>query len=150
MDAFDQVAREFGVAIVEDAAQAIGAEVERARRGLARSNGCLQFLSHQESERATGDAGIVTTTRPEMAEHMRRLRNHGSPRCLGQRVVLSLAGAARPRARDGPVLHLALMDADQQLGDDPASSRLSEPFDLLDGLAAPPSGPSGSKRRKNM
>ena len=29
---------------------------------------------------AYGDAGIVTTTRPEMAEHMRRLRNHGSPR----------------------------------------------------------------------
>src|SRR5208282_1838875 len=26
-----------------------------------------------------GDAGIVTTTSPDMAEHMRRLRNHGSP-----------------------------------------------------------------------
>ena len=29
---------------------------------------------------AYGDAGIVTTTHPEMAAHMRRLRNHGSPR----------------------------------------------------------------------
>ena len=29
---------------------------------------------------AYGDAGIVTTTYPQMAEHMRRLRNHGSPR----------------------------------------------------------------------
>jgi dTDP-4-amino-4,6-dideoxygalactose transaminase len=29
---------------------------------------------------AYGDAGIVTTNRPEMAEQMRRLRNHGSPK----------------------------------------------------------------------
>jgi dTDP-4-amino-4,6-dideoxygalactose transaminase len=29
---------------------------------------------------AYGDAGLVTTNNPEMAAHMRRLRNHGSPR----------------------------------------------------------------------
>ena len=29
---------------------------------------------------AYGDAGSVTTNSPEMAAHMRRLRNHGSPR----------------------------------------------------------------------
>src|ERR1022692_821978 len=29
---------------------------------------------------AYGDAGLVTTNNAEMAAHMRRLRNHGSPR----------------------------------------------------------------------
>jgi dTDP-4-amino-4,6-dideoxygalactose transaminase len=64
---------------VEDAAQAIGAEW--SGRGAA-SLGVTAAFSFYPTKNlsAYGDAGIVTTTRPEMAEHMRRLRNHGSPR----------------------------------------------------------------------
>ena len=79
MDAFDPVAREFGVAIVEDAAQAIGAEWSGRGAGSLGVTAAFSFYPTKNLS-AYGDAGIVTTTRPEMAEHMRRLRNHGSPR----------------------------------------------------------------------
>jgi dTDP-4-amino-4,6-dideoxygalactose transaminase len=79
MDAFDRIAREFGVAIVEDAAQAIGAEWNGRGAGSFGVTSAFSFYPTKNLS-AYGDAGIVTTTRPEMAEHMRQLRNHGSPR----------------------------------------------------------------------
>ncbi len=79
MDAFDQIAQEFGVAIVEDAAQAIGAEWSGRGAGSLGVTAAFSFYPTKNLS-AYGDAGIVTTTRPEMADHMRRLRNHGSPR----------------------------------------------------------------------
>jgi dTDP-4-amino-4,6-dideoxygalactose transaminase len=79
MDAFDRIAHEFEVAIVEDAAQAIGAEWRGRGAGSLGVTAAFSFYPTKNLS-AYGDAGIVTTTRPEMAEHMRQLRNHGSPR----------------------------------------------------------------------
>ncbi len=83
MDAFDRIvhedAQEFEVAIVEDAAQAIGAEWNGRGAGSFGITAAFSFYPTKNLS-AYGDAGIVTTNRPEMAEHMRRLRNHGSPR----------------------------------------------------------------------
>jgi dTDP-4-amino-4,6-dideoxygalactose transaminase len=79
MDAFDRIAREFGVAIVEDAAQAIGAEWSGRGAGAFGVTSAFSFYPTKNLS-AYGDAGIVTTTHPEVAEHMRQLRNHGSPR----------------------------------------------------------------------
>jgi dTDP-4-amino-4,6-dideoxygalactose transaminase len=79
MDAFDRIAQEFGVAIVEDAAQAIGAEWSGRSAGSLGVTAAFSFYPTKNLS-ACGDAGIVTTSRPEMAEHMRQLRNHGSPR----------------------------------------------------------------------
>ena len=79
MDAFARLAQEFDVAIVEDAAQAIGAEWNHRPAGSLGVAAAFSFYPTKNLS-AYGDAGIVTTTRPEMAEHMRRLRNHGSPR----------------------------------------------------------------------
>ena len=78
MDALRQLADEFQVAIVEDAAQAIGARWRDARAG---SIGALATFSFYPSKNlsAYGDAGLVTTNHAEFADHMRRLRNHGSP-----------------------------------------------------------------------
>jgi len=78
MDALRQLADEFQVAIVEDAAQAIGARWRDARAG---SIGALATFSFYPSKNlsAYGDAGLVTTNHSEFADHMRRLRNHGSP-----------------------------------------------------------------------
>jgi dTDP-4-amino-4,6-dideoxygalactose transaminase len=79
MDAFDRIANEFGVAIVEDAAQAIGSEWSGRGAGSLGVTAAFSFYPTKNLS-AYGDAGIVTTSRPEMAEHMRQLRNHGSPR----------------------------------------------------------------------
>ena len=79
MDAFACIGQEFSLAIVEDAAQAIGAEWRGRPAGSLGVVAAFSFYPTKNLS-AYGDAGIVTTTHPEMAEHMRRLRNHGSPR----------------------------------------------------------------------
>lgn len=79
IDAFDEIAEEFKVAIVEDAAQAIGATWRGRGAGSLGATAAFSFYPTKNLS-AYGDAGIATTRNPEMAEHMRRLRNHGSPR----------------------------------------------------------------------
>jgi dTDP-4-amino-4,6-dideoxygalactose transaminase len=64
---------------VEDAAQAIGAEWSGRGAGALGVTAAFSFYPTKNLS-AFGDAGIVTTTCPRMAEHMRQLRNHGSPR----------------------------------------------------------------------
>lgn len=82
MDALQGLADEFHLAVIEDAAQAIGASWStgpgKARR--AGSMGVSAAFSFYPTKNlsAHGDAGLVTTSNPEMAAHMRRLRNHGS------------------------------------------------------------------------
>ena len=79
IDAFQRLAEQFHLSLIEDAAQAIGA---RWRRQNAGSMGVAAAFSFYPTKNlsAYGDAGLVTTSSPEMAAHMRRLRNHGSPR----------------------------------------------------------------------
>jgi len=79
MDAFDRIAHEFGLVIVEDAAQAIGASWHDRRAGSLGAAAAFSFYPTKNLS-AYGDAGLVTTNNPEFAAHMRRLRNHGSPR----------------------------------------------------------------------
>jgi dTDP-4-amino-4,6-dideoxygalactose transaminase len=79
MDAFAGIAAEHRLAIVEDAAQAIGAEWRGRGAGSLGVVAAFSFYPTKNLS-AYGDAGMVTTTRPGMAEHMRRLRNHGMPR----------------------------------------------------------------------
>jgi len=79
MDGFQEIGEEFKVAIVEDAAQAIGAAWRGRRAGSMGVTAAFSFYPTKNLS-AYGDAGIVTTNDREMAEHIRRLRNHGSPR----------------------------------------------------------------------
>ncbi len=74
-----EYAQESSIAIVEDAAQAIGAEWSGRGAGTLGVAAAFSFYPTKNLS-AYGDAGIVTTSHPEMAGHMRRLRNHGSPR----------------------------------------------------------------------
>jgi dTDP-4-amino-4,6-dideoxygalactose transaminase len=78
MDALKEVAEEFGAVMVEDAAQAIGAKWREHGAGAMGATAAFSFYPTKNLS-AYGEAGIVTTMQPEMAEHMRRLRNHGSP-----------------------------------------------------------------------
>jgi dTDP-4-amino-4,6-dideoxygalactose transaminase len=65
-----------GVPIVEDAAQAIGAEYEGRRAGALAHMASFSFYPTKNLGGA-GDAGMVTTDDIELAEKMHILRNHG-------------------------------------------------------------------------
>jgi dTDP-4-amino-4,6-dideoxygalactose transaminase len=84
MDSYQRIASEVAgsknkIAIVEDAAQAIGAEWDGRGAGSLGVAAAFSFYPTKNLS-AYGDAGIVTTSNQHMAEHMRQLRNHGSPR----------------------------------------------------------------------
>src|SRR5262249_30401744 len=78
MTALRTVARAHGLALVEDAAQAIGAEDARGRRtGSLGDVGCFSFFPSKNLG-AYGDAGLLTTSDAGLAERARILRVHGS------------------------------------------------------------------------
>ena len=79
MDSLQRISDEFKLAIIEDAAQAIGATWRDGRAGSLGIAAAFSFYPSKNLS-AYGDAGLVTTRDPELADHMRQLRNHGSPR----------------------------------------------------------------------
>jgi dTDP-4-amino-4,6-dideoxygalactose transaminase len=74
-----EIARRHGLVVVEDAAQAIGAELNGVRAGSIGGMSCFSFYPTKNLS-AFGDAGLVATVDANLAEHMRHLRNHGSSR----------------------------------------------------------------------
>jgi len=76
MDALQRLSANHGIPIVEDAAQAIGAEYRGRRAGVLGSVGCFSFFPTKNLGGA-GDGGIMTTDDPEIAERLKRLRVHG-------------------------------------------------------------------------
>lgn len=77
MEAITAVARRQGLLVVEDAAQAIGASYAGRPVGSLGDAACLSFYPTKNLG-ACGDAGMVVTDREELAERIRRLRDHGS------------------------------------------------------------------------
>jgi dTDP-4-amino-4,6-dideoxygalactose transaminase len=77
MDAFLKLGERFGLAVIEDAAQAIGSECPGGRRAAGIGDvGCLSFFPTKNLG-AFGDAGMVVTNDDALAERMRILRVHG-------------------------------------------------------------------------
>ncbi|RMF42654.1 MAG: DegT/DnrJ/EryC1/StrS family aminotransferase [Planctomycetota bacterium] len=79
MDALMAIARRHNLRVIEDAAQAHGAEVAGQRCGSFGDIGCFSFYPGKNLG-AYGDGGAVVTNDPELAEHIRLLRNYGQRR----------------------------------------------------------------------
>lgn len=77
MDAVLEVARRHNLVVIEDAAQAIGAEYKGKRAGSMGHYGCLSFFPSKNLG-AAGDGGMVVTNDAARAEKLRLLRAHGS------------------------------------------------------------------------
>ena len=77
MDAILAIAQEHELAVVEDAAQAVGAEYQGRRAGSLGHYGCFSFFPAKNLGCA-GDGGMVVTQDAERAERLRVLRSHGS------------------------------------------------------------------------
>jgi dTDP-4-amino-4,6-dideoxygalactose transaminase len=76
MKGLGDVAKAAKVPLLEDMAQAIGAEFEGKKVGSFGSIACLSFFPTKNLG-ACGDAGAVLTNSEALAVRMRRLRNHG-------------------------------------------------------------------------
>jgi dTDP-4-amino-4,6-dideoxygalactose transaminase len=76
MDAVMQVAQKHRLVVIEDAAQAIGAEDKGRRAGSIGHYGCFSFFPSKNLG-AAGDGGMVVTQDAQRAEKVRRLRGHG-------------------------------------------------------------------------
>ncbi len=78
MDPIMSLSKTYGIPVVEDAAQAIGAQYRDGRRaGTIGAMGCLSFFPSKNLG-ALGDGGMVLTNDTELAEKVRILRSHGS------------------------------------------------------------------------
>jgi dTDP-4-amino-4,6-dideoxygalactose transaminase len=77
MDPVMALAERYNLAVVEDAAEAHGAEYRGRRAGSIGQLGCFSFY-YSKNLGAYGEAGAVVTSDAELARKVRLLRDHGS------------------------------------------------------------------------
>jgi dTDP-4-amino-4,6-dideoxygalactose transaminase len=76
MDPILEFARAYGLFVIEDAAQAHGAEYKGRKAGTMGDAGCFSFYPGKNLG-AFGEAGAVVTNDPELRKQIQELRDHG-------------------------------------------------------------------------
>lgn len=76
MDAFKEISDEYNLMIIEDAAQAHGAEYKGRKTGTLGDIAAFSFY-FSKNLGALGEGGAITTNSDEYAERIRKLREHG-------------------------------------------------------------------------
>ena len=107
MNPLIQLASKHGLAMIEDAAEAHGAEYDGRRAGGIGTLGCFSFYANKIV--TTGEGGMVVTDNLELADRMRRLRNL----CFGkdQRFLHSELGYNFRMSNVQAAIGLAQLDA---------------------------------------
>lgn len=75
MPVIQELADQYGAPVVEDAACALGAELNGRKAGTWGTFGCFSF--HPRKAITTGEGGMIVTGDPGLARTLRALRNHG-------------------------------------------------------------------------
>ncbi|MCL0083742.1 DegT/DnrJ/EryC1/StrS family aminotransferase [Thermodesulfovibrionales bacterium] len=75
MDAFLNVAKKHGIAVIEDAAEAIGSEYRERKAGSFGDTGVFSF--HGSKVLTTGEGGMLVTDREDVYHRVLFLRDHG-------------------------------------------------------------------------
>jgi dTDP-4-amino-4,6-dideoxygalactose transaminase len=105
LDPILSIAKERGIAVIEDAAQAIGARDSLGRiAGTTGEIGCFSFFPSKNLG-AFGDAGMVVTNDESLAEKLRTLRVHGG---TGKYLYQLVGGNFRLDALQAAVLRVKL------------------------------------------
>ena len=108
MDAILAVAKAHKLAVIEDAAQAIGAEWKEQHTNNLSDYGCFSFFPSKNLG-GFGDGGMVTTNDDAMAATLRALRMHGETSRYHHKLV---GGNFRLDALQAVVLHVKLPHLD--------------------------------------
>ena len=77
MDPILEMTRKLDLPVIEDAAQAIGAQYKYKKAGNMGDTGCFSFFPSKNLG-GYGDGGMITTNRDDLADFLRILRLHGS------------------------------------------------------------------------
>ncbi|MCX8034369.1 MAG: DegT/DnrJ/EryC1/StrS family aminotransferase [Thermodesulfovibrio sp.] len=78
MEKINEIAKKYGLKVIEDAAQAFGAKIKDIKIGSLADIGCFSFYPSKNLG-CFGDGGMIVTNSVDLAEKIRILRNHGSP-----------------------------------------------------------------------
>jgi len=110
MDPIMEIAKTHNLTVIEDAAQAIGSEDDKGRRaGSVGHMGCFSFFPSKNLG-GFGDAGMVVTSDPVLADKLIKLRVHGSEPKYYHQIV---GGNFRIDALQAAVLSVKLEYLDQ-------------------------------------
>jgi dTDP-4-amino-4,6-dideoxygalactose transaminase len=77
LDEISRICKQSNLVLVEDVAQALGADYDGRRAGSWGDFGCFSFYPTKNLA-AAGDAGLITTKEKKYDETLRMLRHHGS------------------------------------------------------------------------
>ena len=86
MDAVMEIAGKHNLIVIEDAAQAIGAEYKGRRAGSIGQYGCFSFFPSKNLG-AAGDGGLIVTNDAARAEKLAVLRGHGAKPKYYHRII---------------------------------------------------------------
>ncbi len=75
MPAILSIAKQHGLFVIEDAAHAVGSKLNGRKLGTLGDIGCFSFFSNKNM--TTGEGGMLTTDKDDLAQKLSRLRSHG-------------------------------------------------------------------------
>jgi len=75
MESIFSIAKQNGLFVIEDAAHAVGSELNGRHLGTWGDIGCFSFFSNKNM--TTGEGGMMTTDSDDLAQKLNRLRSHG-------------------------------------------------------------------------
>jgi perosamine synthetase len=75
MDAIERLAQDYGLFVIEDACEALGAEYHGRRAGTLGDAACFAFYPNKQM--TTGEGGMIVTDDDALAETCRSMRNQG-------------------------------------------------------------------------
>lgn len=78
LDRYRQLAKKYGLVLIEDAAHAVGARYKNKRVGGRSHETCFSFYAIKNM--TTGEGGMLTTNNRQVAEFARKMRLHGMSR----------------------------------------------------------------------
>lgn len=133
-----EFASKYNLRVIEDCAQALGAEYKGKKVGSLGDAGCLSFFPSKVLG-AYGDGGMVITNNPETIEEVNVLRNHG---CKQKYYHFTPGFNSRLDSLQAAILSVKLKQLDQWIKQRRRKASLySELLGDIEGIEAPYTAP---------